>query len=128
MSILTPQNASRAIGLSRIAFGIALVAVPGRVGQAWLGEGGKTAPTKVALQGLGIRDALIGMAMAHSAGDPDRGYRWARTSAIGDAVDLAATLNARELLPRSGVVGTAALAGAGAVLSIATSEWMRRSA
>jgi hypothetical protein len=128
MSIFTPQNASRAIGLSRIAVGVALVAAPGRVGQAWLGEGGRTAPTKVALQGVGVRDALIGMAVAHSAGDPARGYRWARTSAIGDVVDLAATLNARELLPRSGVVGTAVLAGAGAVLSIATSEWLRRSA
>jgi hypothetical protein len=128
MSILTPQNASRAIGIGRIAFGAALIAVPDKVGQAWLGEGGKTAPTQVALRGVGIRDAVIGMAQIHTAGDPERGYRWARTSSFGDLVDVAATLGGAKLLPRSGVVGTVALGGATAVLSILASEWMRRSA
>jgi hypothetical protein len=128
MSLITPQNASRAIGIGRIAFGAALIVVPGTVGQSWLGEGGKTAPTQVALRGVGIRDAVIGMAQIHTAGDPERGYRWARTSAFGDITDVSATLAAAKLLPRSGVIGTVALGGAGAVLSILTSEWMRRSA
>jgi hypothetical protein len=126
MSIVTPANASRAIGFGRIAFGAALIAAPGTLGASWLGEGGKTEPTKVALRGVGIRDAVIGMAQVHTAGDPDRGYRWARTSAFGDTVDVLATLNAAKLLPRSGVIGTVALGGAAAVLSVAVSEWMRR--
>lgn len=128
MTILTPQNASRAIGIGRIAFGIALIAAPAKLGRSWLGEGGTTAPTQVALRGLGIRDAVIGMAQVHTAGDPERGYRWARTSAFGDLVDVAATLNGGGLLPRSGVIGTAVLGGGTAVASILTSEWMRRSA
>jgi hypothetical protein len=128
MSLFTPQNASRAIGVARVAFGLATVAAPARVGQMWLGEGGRTAPTVVALRAVAVREALIGMAVAHTASDPERGYRWARSSAIADLVDLAATVNARELLPRSGVIGTAAIATVSATLSIATSEWMRRSA
>lgn len=126
MSILTPQNAARAIGVGRIAFGVALLAVPDKIGASWLGEGGKTAPTQVALRGLGARDAVIGMAMIHTAGDADRGYRWARTSAAGDIADIVATVAARSLLPRSGVLGTVALGGATAAASIAVSEWIRR--
>jgi hypothetical protein len=126
MSILTPVNASRAIGLGRIGFGIAMLAVPAKVGESWLGEDGTTPAAQVALRGLGIRDLLIGMAQVHTAADPERGYRWARTSGIGDAVDLIATVAAAKGLPRSGVYGTGALAGLAVVSSIATSEWMRR--
>ncbi|MDO9408424.1 hypothetical protein [Patulibacter sp.] len=126
MSLLTPQNAARAIGVGRIAFGAALLAVPARIGESWLGEGGAGAPAQVALRGLGARDAVIGMAMVHTAGDRDRGSRWARTSAAGDITDIVATVAARGLLPRSGVLGTVALGGATAAASVAVSEWLRR--
>ena len=126
MSLISPVNASRAIGLSRIAFGIGMIAAPATIGRSWLGEDGTTPGAQVALRGLGIRDLLIGMAQIHTASDPERGYRWARTSGIGDAVDLIATIAARKGLPASGVYGTGALAGMAVVSSIATSEWMRR--
>lgn len=125
MSILTAANVSRAIGAGRIAFGLALVAVPAKVGESWLGSGGTTPAAQVALRGLGIRDALIGMAQIHTASDPDRGYRWARTSAFGDITDLVATLAASRDLPRSGAYGTAAIAGTAAVGSLVASRLMR---
>lgn len=126
MSILTAANASRAIGAGRIAFGLALVAVPAKLGESWLGSAGATPAAQVALRGLGVRDALIGMAQFHTAGDPERGHRWARTSAFGDLTDLAATVAARGSLPSSGVRGTGALAGFTALASLATSRAMRR--
>lgn len=126
MSLITPQNASRAIGVGRIAFGVALLAIPDRLGESWLGEGGRTVPTQIALRGLGARDAVIGAAMILSADDPARGHRWARASAAGDIADVVATVGARGLLPRSGVLGTVALGGATAAASIAVSEWLRR--
>lgn len=128
MSLITPQNAVRAIGIGRIAFGAALIAVPDRLGESWLGEGGKTVPARVALRGLGARDAAVGLAMVLSAGDPGRGHHWARLSATGDVVDVVATVAARGLLPRSGVLGTAALGGGTALASLAASEWLRRAA
>jgi hypothetical protein len=126
MSLFTAVNASRAIGAGRIAFGLALVAVPAKLGESWLGAAGTTPAAQVALRGLGIRDALIGMAQIHTAGDPDRGYRWARTSAFGDITDLVATVAASRDLPRSGVYGTGALAGVAAISSLAASRMMRR--
>ncbi len=125
MSILTAANASRAIGVSRIAFGAALLAVPARIGASWLGESGTGPGAQVALRGLGIRDALIGLAQVHTAGDPERGYRWARTSAFGDITDLVATVAAARELPRSGVYGTAALAGFAAASSLLVSRLMQ---
>jgi hypothetical protein len=126
MSLFTAVNASRAIGAGRIAFGLALVAVPAKLGESWLGAAGTTPAAQVALRGLGIRDALIGMAQIHTAGDPDRGYRWARTSAFGDITDLVATVAASRDLARSGVYGTGALAGVAAISSLAASRMMRR--
>ncbi|MFA4928832.1 MAG: hypothetical protein WC558_09965 [Patulibacter sp.] len=125
MSILTAANASRAIGFGRIAFGAALLAVPAKVGESWLGESGTSPGAQVALRGLGIRDAVIGMAQVHTAGDPERGHRWARTSAFGDITDLISTVAASRDLPRSGVYGTAALAGVAAVASLVVSQLMQ---
>ncbi|MGX6448873.1 hypothetical protein ACVU7I_12515, partial [Patulibacter sp. S7RM1-6] len=120
-----PANASRALGLARIAFGLATLAAPARVGAAWLGEAGTTPAATVALRGLAIREALVGMAQAHTADDPKRGFRWARTSAFGDLTDLLATLAVARELPRSGVAGTVAIAAGGAAASYGVSRWMR---
>lgn len=125
MSVVTPANASRAIGFARIAFGLATLAVPARVGAVWMGEAGTTPAATVALRGLAIREALVGMAQAHTADDPARGFRWARTSAYGDLTDLAATLAVARDLPRSGVIGTAVVAASGAAASYGVSRWMR---
>ncbi|WP_026912747.1 hypothetical protein [Patulibacter minatonensis] len=126
MSLISPANAIRFLGAGRIVFGIAMIAVPEKVGQSWLGAGGTTPEAGVAIRAVGIRDALIGMALVHTATDPQRGYRWARTSSFGDITDLLATLAAAKALPRSGVIGTVAMAGAAAASSIAVSEWVRR--
>ena len=125
MSLLTPVNAARAIGLGRVAVGLAILAVPARVGESWLGDDGTTPGAQVALRGLGIRDVLIGMAQAHTAADPERGYRWARTASLGDAVDLAATLAAAKHLPRSGVLTIGVVATGAAASGIVVSRWLQ---
>jgi len=126
MPLRDPANLSRAIGAGRIAIGLALVAVPEQAGRGWLGDAAATAPAQVALRGLGIRDALIGMAQIHTAADPDRGYRWARTSAFADLVDLGATVAGRRGLPASGAVGVSAVAAAAATASLVASRLMQR--
>ncbi|MGE4428158.1 MAG: hypothetical protein AB7G37_17030 [Solirubrobacteraceae bacterium] len=126
MPTLTPVNAARIAGIGRIGIGAILLAAPERVGRTWLGDDGTTPGAVVLLRALGIRDALVGMAVAHTADDPQRGYRWARTSSFADIVDLAATVSARRHLPTSGALATAALAGGAAVGHLALSRWMRQ--
>lgn len=125
MSLLTPVNLARAIGAGRIAIGLGLLAAPSALGRRWLGDGGATPATQAVLRGMGVRDALIGMAQVHTAADPERGHRWARTSAIADVTDLAATLAVRRNLPASGVRGTVALAGSAAISGLVTSRLLR---
>lgn len=127
MSRLTPANLSRAIGFGRIGFGLALIVLPARIGERWLGKDATTPAASVALRGLGIRDALIGMAQVHTAGDPDRGYRWARTAGFADVTDLAATAAVARSLPGNGL-GGAVVAGGAAVLSFITSKRMQADA
>lgn len=128
MTILTPVNVARALGLGRVAVGIAIMAAPARMGESWLGADGTTPGAQVALRGLGIRDVLIGMAQVHTAADPERGYRWARTASLGDAVDLAATLAASKHLPRSGVLSIGVVASGAAVSGVVVSRWMQAEA
>lgn len=128
MSLITPVNAARAIGLGRVAVGLALLAVPARAGEGWIGADGTTAGAQVALRGLGIRDVLIGMAQVHTAADPERGYRWARTASLGDAVDLVATLAAAKHLPRSGVATIGVVATGAAVSGVVVSRWLQAEA
>lgn len=125
MSLLTPVNLARAIGAGRIAIGLGLLAAPAALGRQWLGDAGGAPATQAVLRGMGVRDALIGMAQVHTADDPERGHRWARTSAIADVTDLAATLAVRRSLPASGVRGTVALAGSAAISGLVTSRLLR---
>lgn len=125
MSLTSPVTIARGIGAGRIAIGLSLLATPAVLGRAWLGEDGTAPATQAVLRGMGVRDALIGMAQVHTAADPERGYRWARTSAIADAVDLTATLLARRSLPASGVRGAVALAGSAAIAGLVTSRALR---
>ncbi|MDO9408423.1 hypothetical protein [Patulibacter sp.] len=128
MSLITPVNVARALGLGRVAVGLAILAVPAKVGESWLGADGTTPGAQVALRGLGIRDVLVGMAQAHTASDPERGYRWARTASLGDAVDLVATLAAAKHLPRSGVLTIGVVATGAAVSGVVVSRWMEAEA
>lgn len=128
MSLLSAANLARGIGAGRIAIGLGLLAAPATLGRSWLGDDGVTPATQAVLRGMGVRDALIGMAQVHTAGDPERGHRWARTSAIADITDLAATLAVRRSLPASGVRGTVALAGTAAISGLVTSRLLRAGA
>jgi hypothetical protein len=112
-----------AFAAGRIAFGVALLALPARVGSAWLGPAGEQPAVHVALRGLGARD--IGLA-AGSAWAATRGGAvkpWLASTVAGDLVDLAATLAAGDAVPARARRGTIALAGgsalAGAALAVA---------
>lgn len=120
--------AGRFIAAGRVLFGIALVARPEQTTRRWLGGSAGTAGTQAAVRGLGIRDVILGMITLHTVSHPQIGPRWVATCAVGDAVDLVATIKARDELPSSGVAGTAALAGGTVVASIAVAGVLKRTA
>jgi hypothetical protein len=102
-----------AFGAGRVIVGAALLATPGPITRAWVGDAGASA--KLLGRCLGARDAVIGgglvAAVAH-----DRDPRpWLMGGLLADAVDGAATIAAGKLIPSSGRTGTVALASASAV-------------
>jgi len=107
------------LSTARAAFGLALIAVPSRIGSSWLGPDGRRRPAQVALRGLGARDlALAGGAL--SAAVRGSAMRpWLLATVGGDLADVAAAFAAGDSLPRRSRSGTLALAGASAVLSAA---------
>src|SRR5690349_1707422 len=88
-----------AVAAFRIAYGLGLVAAPGRLTKPWLGPAGKTGPTQVGVRGLGMRDALlhVGLLQAALAGTPLR--PWLAASIVGDLTDVASTASAKGEVP-----------------------------
>lgn len=101
---------AKALAIGRMAFGAAIVAVPGLT-QSWLGPHAKSPAVQSLARMLGARDFVLGMIALHTAEHPEVGPRWQATCAAVDGVDLLATLAARSDLPKAGVVGTVLLAG-----------------
>jgi hypothetical protein len=101
----------------RIAYGVALVVAPARLGRRWLGSASATAPTQVPLRGLGVREvALHGAALiAAVRGAPLR--PWLAVSIAGDLSDIASTVAGRQQLPKGSAVATLAAGGGSAALT-----------
>jgi hypothetical protein len=100
--------------LGRIAFGVGLIAAPGRAAGGWLPGDAQRPGTKVALRGLGARDVALAAGLAVSAGAGGAVRPWLAACIACDAADIASTLGAGDALPRRARWGTVALAGAAA--------------
>jgi hypothetical protein len=85
---------------SRMALGASLVVAPRLAGPMWIGGDADRPAVKVLARGLGVRDLALGLgiAVALDRGKPVRG--WLEGAALSDGVDLAATLLARDSIPR----------------------------
>jgi hypothetical protein len=111
---VSPRSAARVLAVGRVAFGVALLAVPEKVGNGWLGEHAERPAVQALVRSVGIRDLVLGMIALHTVDHPDVGPRWLATCAAVDSVDLVATVAARSDLPKAGVAGTALIAGGAA--------------
>jgi hypothetical protein len=117
--MLKSHKTVTSFALGRIAFGVGLLAAPGRVASSWLGPDAERPGASVAIRALGARDIALatGAALAAQRGQPAR--PWLIGCAACDLCDLAATLAAGDGIPARGRWGTAALAGGAAAFGIA---------
>ena len=110
----------------RIAFGLALIALPDRVGTGWLGAAGEQPAVHVALRGLGARDIGLAAGAAWAAGRDGAVTPWLLAAVGGDLADLAATVAAGDAVPSRARRGTLALAGASALAGAALAAAVER--
>lgn len=112
------RNAVLVLGL-RIAWGLGAVVDPPRFTGRWIGDAAHKHQGKVVVRALGAREvALHALALAAALrGCPLRPYLLA--SMAGDLSDVAATLAARQGLPRGSPLLTAVVGGGAAALTAA---------
>lgn len=127
MSAATPRRGAIALAVGRTALGVAVLVAPERVTSRWLGQDNSRTPVvKDLARSLGVRDLALGLATLGTLDDPVVGPRVQALCALADAVDALATVLARAHLPRRGVAGTVALAGAGAASGFYCSHKLAR--
>ena len=114
---MTRASASTVLIL-RVAYGVALIAAPGRLTLRWLGDGAGDAPVQIPLRGLGAREAILhtGALIALRNG---RALRpWLAASIAGDLTDVVATAAGRRRLPPGSPLATLAVGGGSALITL----------
>lgn len=115
MGRIGPRRGVWLIAAGRVALGLAVLVAPEQVTARWLGEDNAALPVVGDLaRSLGARDLALGVITLRALGDPVSAARAQRLCALVDAADVLATVIARKSLPRKGVHGTVAIAGAAA--------------
>jgi hypothetical protein len=115
---MTPRAMLTQLSAGRIAFGISLVVAPHLIGGMWLGKDGQRTTVGALARGFGARDLALGAGTlaAMRTGQPLR--TWLVGGLVSDAVDLAATVAARDSLPPRSVPLLSVLAGSAIVTGL----------
>ena len=114
---LDDEDLARLYGVTRLTLGTLTFLTPSLVARVWMGRGAEEAVSRVALRGLGGREAALGFGLLVAL---ERGHsprRWLEAGAIADAGDALGTLSQRRTLPASRWVLATAIAGASAWFS-----------
>ncbi len=122
-----------AVAAGRVAFGLAALGWPWVPARPWVGAAADDLAARVFGRALGARDVALGLGaltalQRHPAAEPGSACAWVAAGALSDTLDVAASLASWHELPRItrwlvvALAGGAALTGAAAVLSSATSR------
>jgi len=109
---------ARGLALNRISFGAGLILAPRIYARSWVGaKAAGQDSTTVLARALGARDLVLGAGglLALREGDTDRARQWFAAEGMTDAVDLLATLAARNLPLPARTFAAVMAAGSGAV-------------
>ena len=117
---MRPSTLAIAFGAGRVLVGAALLATPGPITRAWVGDDG--APAQLLGRCLGARDAVIGAGLVAAVAHDRDPALWLAGSVLADAADATSTLAAGDHIPRLGRLGTTALASGSALFG----AWLAR--
>ena len=106
------------MGLGRVAIGASMVVSPEKAGATWVGALSKRPGAQTLTAAVGARDVALGLGALVTASDGDAARPWVLGAALGDFVDLVATVRAKEDLPDQAVIGVGILAGASALTGL----------
>jgi hypothetical protein len=110
---VSASTAAAGLAGGRALIGVALVAVPAPLTRLWTGDDRPS--TLVVGRGLGARDLALGAGALVALRRGRDARAWIAAGIAGDVADLASSLAAGDAIPRTGRLGTAALAGGAAI-------------
>src|ERR671915_1804520 len=106
------------ISCGRLVFGVAFIAKPRLMEQAWIGKQARLPGAEVLSRAVGARDVALGLGGVQAVARGDGSAPpWLAAAAICDAVDFGATLAAGRRIPREPRNGVLAIATVFSVLS-----------
>lgn len=111
------EDAARLFGVTRLALGIGTFLAPGLAAKIWMGQDAASGVSRVALRGLGGREAAIGLGLLVALESGRSPRPWLEAGAIADAADALGTLSQRRTMPASRWVIATAIAASSAWLS-----------
>ena len=114
---MTARSVARWHALGRLALGGGLLAAPGAVAGPWVGGVADKSGGRTLAVGFGARDVGIALGELGALRTGGSVRPWLRAAMLADAVDLVATLRARDSLPALTVPVVAAMAGGSVVLA-----------
>src|ERR687894_1940650 len=106
------------ISVGRFVFGVAFIAEPRLMEQAWIGKQARLPGAQLLARAVGARDLTLGLGGLQALKRNDGSARpWLAAAAICDAVDFGATWAAGRGIPRQARSGVLAIAGVFSLLS-----------
>ena len=100
----------------RAVVGAALVLAPKAATAGWIGKDATRDPVTVVARALGVRDAVMGLGVLRTLGEPEAVKPWVAACLAADIVDLGATMAVRGKLPTQGAVAVSAVAAGSALV------------
>lgn len=92
--MLDPRTNLTLSSAGRILVGLAMLIAPKRIGEGWLGAGGRGAESAALMRVAGIRDAAFGVGGLIAARNGRDPRPWLAASVVVDGTDAYATLKA----------------------------------
>jgi hypothetical protein len=111
------EDLARLYGVTRLSLGAATFLMPSLVAKVWMGRGAENDVSRVALRGLGAREAALGFGLLVALERGASPRRWLEAGAIADAGDALGTLSQKRTLPASRWVLATLIAGGSAWFS-----------
>src|SRR5215208_6040130 len=116
------------ISLGRLVFGVAFIAKPSVLEQAWIGKQARLPGAQLLARAVGARDLTLGLGGLQALTRNDGSARpWLAAAAVCDAVDFGATWTAGRGIPSQARTGVLAIAGVSSLLSAVTAAGIARS-
>jgi hypothetical protein len=116
------------ISLGRLVFGVAFIAKPSVMEQAWIGKQARLPGAQLLARAVGARDLTLGLGGLQALTRNDGSARpWLAAAAVCDAVDFGATWTAGRGIPRQERTGVLAIAGVFSLLSAVAAVGIGRS-